>query len=279
MKFNFWPLLLSVFIVFFYMLQPRSIWCVTPCVQTQGAGVQAQTSVSPANTTSVDERAWTGAIYTRGESHLPESTRSRLVLSNLKAGPSCTYKYVIVVVCFPEDVGLKWNGLDSINNWGAIKDNWKSYFFIIVKSKSKTALKLAYLTNEYHTGSVLRRKNFQETSSDVFLYIFIWHQQTFIHEGNRSNWFCYQVLDGSPAGILQKGFRSERQWNNVIKTRTKHQLTGDEWQQMNRANVTKLHQNPDAGVLRLNSFNGSMSVNCGLPLKSPGGCKEQFKML
>lgn len=156
-----------------------------------------------------------------------------LFFKNLKAAPSCTCKYVIVVVCFPEDVGLKRNGSDSINNWGAIRDNWKSYFFTIVKSKSKTALKVAYLTNEYHTGSVLGRKNLQEMSSDVFLYIFIWHHQTFIHEGNRSNWFRYQVLDGSSAGILQKGLRSERQWNNVIKTRTKHQLTGDEWQQMN----------------------------------------------
>lgn len=48
--------------------------------------------------------------------------------------------------------------------------------------KVKTALKDAYLTNEYHTGSVLGCKNMQETSSDVFLYIFIWHHQTFIHE-------------------------------------------------------------------------------------------------
>lgn len=85
------------------------------------------------------------------------------------------------------------------------------------------------------------------------------------------------MLDGSPAGILQKGFRSERQWNNVIKTRTKHQLTGDEWRQMNRANVTKPHQNPDVGVLRLNSLNGLMSVNCGLPLKSPVGEKSNLR--
>lgn len=58
-------------VVYFHDLfhgQPRSTWCVTRCVQTQGAGVQDPTSASPASTSSVGESAWTGAIYMRGES-------------------------------------------------------------------------------------------------------------------------------------------------------------------------------------------------------------------
>lgn len=59
--------------------QPRSAWCVTRCVQAQGAGVQALTSASPANTSAADERAWTGAIYTRGESRLGTSRTDTLM--------------------------------------------------------------------------------------------------------------------------------------------------------------------------------------------------------
>lgn len=92
-------MLLSVFIVFFHA-QPRSTWCVTRCVQMQGAGVQAPTSASPANTLSVDECAWTGAIYMRGESCLAGLKNGQMLIdglkayilglfSNLKAGPSC----------------------------------------------------------------------------------------------------------------------------------------------------------------------------------------------
>lgn len=89
---------LFVFIVFYYA-QPRNTWCVTHCVQTQGAGVQGPTSASPANTLFADERAWTDATCTRGESRLGASHTDMLtdglkayilgLFLNVKAGPTC----------------------------------------------------------------------------------------------------------------------------------------------------------------------------------------------
>lgn len=54
---------------------------MTRCVQEQGAGVRAPTSASPANTSAADEPAWTGAIYTRGESR-PSTSHTDMLTEN-----------------------------------------------------------------------------------------------------------------------------------------------------------------------------------------------------
>lgn len=63
--------ILCSFTVFLFVYvcteQPRTTWCVTSCVRTQGVGVPAQTNASPANTSAVDEPVWIPVIFMKGE--------------------------------------------------------------------------------------------------------------------------------------------------------------------------------------------------------------------
>lgn len=47
-------------------VQRRIAWCVTQCVQKQGAGVPALTSACPADTSVVGEPVWTPATFMKG---------------------------------------------------------------------------------------------------------------------------------------------------------------------------------------------------------------------
>lgn len=63
--------ILCSFTVFLFVYvcteQPRTTWCVTSCVRTQGVGVPAQTNASPANTLAEDEPVWIPVIFMKGE--------------------------------------------------------------------------------------------------------------------------------------------------------------------------------------------------------------------
>lgn len=74
------PVLYLIFFSFVLVCveQPGTTWCVTPCVQMQDVGVLAQTSVSPADTSAVDEPVWISATSMKGEQimHLHVHLRS-----------------------------------------------------------------------------------------------------------------------------------------------------------------------------------------------------------
>lgn len=97
--------------------QPRGAWCVTRCVQAQGAGVQAPTSASPANTSAADGRAWTGAICTRGESR-PSTSHRDTPTENKVFSHFSTFFYLFSWV-FLQRVGPVWP--TSAEEWQARK--------------------------------------------------------------------------------------------------------------------------------------------------------------
>lgn len=181
------------------------------------------------------------------------------------------------MVWFPEDVGLKRNGSDSINNWGAIRDNWKSYFFIIVKSKSKTALKVAYLTNEYHTGSALGRETFRKRPLMCFyIYLFGITRLSSMKATDQTD-SAIKCLTGALQGSSKKvlGVRgSEIMWSKQGQSISWPVMNGSRWTALMWRNCIKTQTLACSALIRLMD---QCLWTVDYPWRAQGGAKSNLR--